>query len=203
MISREYREVARIKLDNGIFTRRWVSFLLVCLLFDLIMGLVSPITFGLGTLFMFGAMNGGLTYVSLMLSRTDDEIDVTNLFYAFKEDYTRYLMIGVYHIVFVFLWSLLFIIPGLIKMYSYSMCFYLANDNLDLSPIDCIDNSKELMDGNKWRLFKLHLSFIGWFFVGVLTAGIGFLWIVPYIKQSETAFYEDIVKNYGSYFRDK
>lgn len=100
---------------------------------------------------------------------------------------------------FIFLWSLLFLIPGLIKSYSYSQAYLIYKDYRDhsenekISAVNCITESRELMDGHKGRLFALDLSFIGWYILGLLTLGIGFLWITPYTTAARTAFYNDLV----------
>jgi len=72
------------------------------------------------------------------------------------------------------------------------MAYYIMNDNPGLKPLEAIEQSKKMMYGNKGRLFYLWLTFIGWFFVGVLTLGIGFLFLLPYYNATITNFYEDI-----------
>ena len=93
---------------------------------------------------------------------------------------------------FVFLWSLLFIIPGIIKSYSYAMTPYILAENPDMGVMDAIDASKELMRGNKFRLFCLHFSFIGWNLLTLLTFGILSLWVHPYMEAANAAFYREI-----------
>ncbi|MBQ8821992.1 MAG: DUF975 family protein [Lachnospiraceae bacterium] len=100
---------------------------------------------------------------------------------------------------FVFLWSLLFIIPGIVKNYSYSMAAYIAAENPDMSATDCITESRKLMDGNKGRFFCLNLSFIGWAFLCVFTLGIGYLFLKPYMEASYAAFYREIVRERTPY----
>jgi uncharacterized membrane protein len=90
------------------------------------------------------------------------------------------------------LWSLLLLIPGSIKSYSYAMTEYILKDNPELQNNAAIEKSMEMMNGHKLRLFLLHLSFIGWYIVGVLTLFIGFFWIIPYVHTAEAAFYEDL-----------
>lgn len=88
-----------------------------------------------------------------------------------------------------FLWSLLFIVPGIIASYRYALAPYLLAENPDMGVMEAIARSKELMNGNKWRLFCLQLSFIGWNLLCVLTLGIGYLWLTPYQNAAEAAFY--------------
>lgn len=93
---------------------------------------------------------------------------------------------------FVALWSLLLIIPGIIASYRYSMTPYIMVEHPEYGALDAIGYSKEMMVGNKWRLFCLHLSFIGWGILCLFTLGIGFLWLNPYIEAANAAFYRDV-----------
>lgn len=93
---------------------------------------------------------------------------------------------------FIFLWSLLFIIPGIIAAYRYAMVPYLMAEFPDLGVMDAMRESKRLMHGNKWRLFCLQLSYIGWSILCLFTAGIGNLWLTPYMYAGETAFYMSV-----------
>jgi len=92
----------------------------------------------------------------------------------------------------VFLWSLLLVIPGIIASYRYAMAPYILAENPGMSAHDAIEKSKELMNGNKWRLFCLEFSFIGWFLLSALTCGIGFVFLQPYVAASRTAFYLEL-----------
>lgn len=96
----------------------------------------------------------------------------------------------------VILWSLLFIIPGIIKSFGYALTPFLLVDRPDLTPLQCIKLSDEMMKGHKFDLFFLYLSFIGWFLLGILTLGIGFLWLQPYVETSFAAFYNDVKGQY-------
>lgn len=94
--------------------------------------------------------------------------------------------------IYVFLWSLLFIIPGIIALYSYMMTPYILADNPELSASEAIEISKQMMRGNRWRLFCLEISFFGWSILCVLTLGIGFLWLTPYMNAATAEFYREI-----------
>lgn len=91
-----------------------------------------------------------------------------------------------------FLWSLLFFIPGIVKGYSYSMSVYILAENKGKSALECINESKKLTQGHKMELFLLDLSFIGWFLLGVLTLGIGFIWIEPYRQATIANAYQSL-----------
>ena len=92
----------------------------------------------------------------------------------------------------VFLCSLLFIIPGIIASYNYALSDYLLAENPEITPSQALQMSKSIMYGNRFRLFCLQLSFIGWVFLCVLTFGIGFFWLNPYQQASIAAFYRDL-----------
>ena len=91
-----------------------------------------------------------------------------------------------------FLWSLLFIVPGIIASYRYALAPYLMAENPDMGVMEAIARSKERMNGSKWRLFCLQLSFIGWNLLCMLTLGIGYLWLTPYQNAAEAAFYLEV-----------
>lgn len=118
-----------------------------------------------------------------------------------KKYFLRVLLIYIISAIFTTLWSLLFIIPGIIKSYAYSQAYLVYKDrsnlssNEKISSLDCITESKNLMKGNKWRLFVLDLSFLGWDILAILSLGIGLIWLFPYKNATKVAFYEDLVQS--------
>ena len=113
------------------------------------------------------------------------------------------LLIYVLTAIFVTLWSLLLVIPGIIKAFSYSQAYFIFKDrkafvgNEKVSALDCITESRKMMDGHKWEYFVLQLSFIGWGILSVLSLGIGFLWLNPYMNATYAAFYKNLTENTG------
>lgn len=111
-------------------------------------------------------------------------------------DYFKYMKKGVAMVllrgVLIFLQLLLFIIPGIIAIYRYALIPYILAENPDMPVMEALELSKKMMVGNKMRLFGLQLSFIGWMFLSVLTFGIGFLWLSPYMEAATASFYESI-----------
>lgn len=101
--------------------------------------------------------------------------------------------------VYTFLWSLLLVIPGIYASYGYAMTPYIMLEQPELTPNEAITKSKELMHGNRWRLFCLEISFIGWILLAaLLTCGIGLLWVTPYMEAATAAFYREICEEkYG------
>lgn len=111
------------------------------------------------------------------------------VFYGFEQFWKAFGLFLVVNI-FTLLWALLFIIPGIIASFRYAMAFYVLADNPNIPIMDAIRESKRMMNGNKWKLFLLELSFTGWILIAALTAGIGLLWVMPYITAASVGFYE-------------
>jgi uncharacterized membrane protein len=98
-----------------------------------------------------------------------------------------------FYSLFVFLWTLLFFIPGIIATFRYAMAFFIIADDEDCGPLEALSRSKEMMKGNKWKFFCLHWRFLGWWLLAtIFTFGIGFLWLIPYMQTSFAKFYEDV-----------
>lgn len=97
--------------------------------------------------------------------------------------------------VFTYLWSLLFVIPGIIKSISYSQAMYIALDNPDMSSKECIKMSMDIMKGNKIRYIIMGLSFIGWSLLIPVTLGLISIWLYPYILVSYAGFYRELANN--------
>ena len=120
-----------------------------------------------------------------------EEIQTENMFDGFNL-FLPSLLTGLLMITFLVLWSLLLIIPGIIKNISYSMTFHIMYDNPKIKPLEALRKSEIMMKGYKMKKFYLDLSFIGWYFLGFITLGIGFIWIYPYIWLAEANFYENL-----------
>ena len=112
-----------------------------------------------------------------------------------KVEFVDKMVLGLLINLFVFLWSLLLIIPGIIASYSYSMAYYIKCDHPEYDHKRCREESKKMMNGRKMDLFLLDLSFIGWIFVGILTLGIGLLWVQPYMDATRVEFYREIISD--------
>lgn len=144
------------------------------------------------TLFVIGACVGlGRRCYFIELFRGNDrEASVSTLFSRF-DIFLKALGLRLYMALFIMLWSLLFVIPGIVAAYRYAMAPYLMAQNPGIGIAEAVNQSKQLMAGHKGRLFSLHLSFIGWWFLCCLSAGIGFIWLSPYVSAADTAFYLD------------
>ena len=150
--------------------------------------------FNIGFLFYFVSI--GFTYYMVKFVE-DKKNDYSDLFH-FAKDFVRTLITGLIKGIFITLWTFLLIVPGIIKMYAYSLVdFLLADDEYeDLSATDAIRESQEMMKGHKMDLFVLDLSFIGWHLLGILTLGILEIWIMPYHITTRVKFLNDVKKEY-------
>ena len=109
----------------------------------------------------------------------------------------RSALVGILRIVLVALGLLLFILPGILAAYSYRMAFMLLADNPEWSPVRALRESRQLMNGHRWRLFCLDASFIGWFLLVGMTCGLAGLFVMPYFATANAAFYEDLLDRAG------
>ena len=141
-------------------------------------------------IFVTSPMTVGLC--NYFIKNTNSKPAFKDVFSGFKVKYGRnfgtLLLVGIK----IVLWTILFIIPGIIKTYEYAMVPYILADDDNISGKDAFKKSKEMMMGNKWRLFKLEFSFIGWFVLCVLTCGIGTLFLLPYVNAASAEFYAEI-----------
>ena len=141
-------------------------------------------------------LSWGLT-VSLLRNHREESVDLENLFDGFRGGrYTRVFCALFLVNLFTFPWTLLLIIPGIMKAFSYALTPYIIMDESELTARQAITRSCEIMEGRRWKLFCLYLSFIGWGILSLLTFGIGFLWLAPYMNASIAAFYEDARTEY-------
>jgi len=137
-----------------------------------------------------GPMALGLCIFTLNFSRNQNP-QFEQIFEGFK-DFGKALGTYLLMTLYILLWTLLLIVPGIIAALSYSMTFFILADNRGVGIKESLEKSKKMMDGYKWKLFCLSLRFIGWTILSVLTLGVGFLWLMPYMQVSYAKFYDDV-----------
>ncbi|WP_028403231.1 DUF975 family protein [Ectobacillus panaciterrae] len=188
---------------------RWLSFVgytfLILLLNTTVPKLLEMLdpskdSFGIGTvlsivygLLVISALTLGEN--ALYLKVTKDEKVSVGMIFSFFSNSSSYGKAIIYYILsglYLILWTLLLIVPGIIKSFSYAMAPYILIEESDLTANQAITKSRQMMDGYKWKLFCLYLSFAGWFILSIITIGIGFLWLIPYCQASVAHFYHEV-----------
>jgi len=189
----EIREEARRLLNNNWATAVGTVFLMEIILAGA--GSMSQIFLFLAWIPMLlvgGAVELGLAAFFINLAEKDRLI-FEEAFYGFKNIVKA---MGVYFFsgLFVVLWSLLLIVPGIIAAIRYAQAFFILKEDPEVPVMEAIKKSSEMMRGYKTDYFLLQLSFIGWGFLCLFTFGIGFLWLSPYVKTSNAVFYRELKK---------
>lgn len=175
----------------------WTWAVILTLLSFTLPSILAFLTFGFGgILAIFFTASRQMAFLNLLDQEREEDI-LTAVFTSFRQGrFVPVLITGLLQYLFLILWSLLFIIPGLIKIYSYSMANYIIEDLVaqgrEIEPTEAITKSRMLMDGHKLDLFLLDLSFLGWALLVPLTFGIGSLWLTPYQLTTRAAFYRQL-----------
>jgi uncharacterized membrane protein len=133
----------------------------------------------------------GIAMFYLTIARKQSTPRVGQIFKGFNYFGTGF-MASLLMTIFIVLWALLLIIPGIVACFSYAMTYFILAENPQTRGLDAIRKSRDMMKGYRWKLFCLGLRFIGWLILGILSLGIGFLWIIPYFWTSLANFYIDI-----------
>lgn len=185
-----FRELGWAQLSN-----RWTPAVITTLLYCIISTMVTSVLGSpLGTILVIPIY---YSYYAAFLNnkRTDAEIKIETLFEGYN-DFVRVSFTLLLGYMYTFLWTLLFIIPGIVKSISYSQTVYVLKDYPELSYNKAIERSMAMMEGYKWQYFCLMFSFIGWFFLAVLTFGIATIWVTPYFTATSAHFYEYVKEEY-------
>jgi uncharacterized membrane protein len=189
--SAQLRAQARESLSGN-----WTSAVLHFLLFYVIMFVIGllqyiPIFGWLASIVVSGALTYGLFNFYLLISRREQP--TTEFLFSGFGRFWKTLLLHLLMGIFVFLWTLLLFVPGIIAYFRYSQAYYILRDNPEISPMEAIRRSKAMMVGNKGRLFVLLLTFLGWSLLALLTCGIGFLWVAPYLYTAMGHFHNDLL----------
>ena len=192
MFAKDYRKAAWAKLSNN-----WTTIVVAHLIYGALVGVASSTGVGsIAVLIFDGVLLVGLSSMLLDISRIGQS-KIENVFDGFRYGLASNIVAGLLVNIFTFLWTLLFIIPGIVKSYSYAMAPYIKYDHPEYGWKRCLDESKAMMKGYKWKLFCLDLSFIGWNIVGMLCFMVGIYWVTPYSHAAHVAFYDELKKVNG------
>ena len=187
MTRAELKQVAKEQISGKI----WLIFAmtLIVAIMGFACGLI-PFIGAIGAIIVSSAFVISFCTIYLKLANYE-EISVNNIFDGFKIT-GKAIWLNIMIAVFTFLWSLLFVIPGIIKAYSYSMSYFILAEHPEYTAQESLEKSKEIMNGHKMDLFVLQLSFILWDILVGITFGIAAIYVIPYKSATIANFYNSI-----------
>ena len=197
----QIRARAREILGNNLFSGSWLYPVLVVIIVAAISGALSA-TF-VGPMIVSGLLS--VASARYFIGRVRGNIEpgqIESSIDGIRNNVLGSLLTGILYNVFVAIGSMIFVIPGIIFSYSFSMAFYVINDHPEMTAMEALRESRRLMNGHKMQYFILNLSFIGWMLLGSLCFGVGTLWATAYMSTANAVFYEELVASDASYVVD-
>jgi len=186
----ELKAKAKKAIDGKIFI-----LLAIYIIASVGIAVLSFVTFGFGSLLVSGSISLSMAAIMLAIVNKNKKPDVEDLKIGFVDGNFLRGLEGLLRVtIFTWLWSLLFVIPGIIKGISYSQMFYILADNKDISAGDAQKKSMEMMEGYKADYFMLGLSFIPWILLTCITFGIAMIYVAPYMNATFALYYENLKK---------
>ena len=203
----ELRQVAKATMKGN-----WGTGICVCLVGGLLMGLVSTpqivfgeesplgnLLYGVAMIFFGYPLLYGINYFAFLRLSRIGELKVENIFGPFNSTYyLKTVCVALLTAIYTFLWTLLLIVPGVIKGLSYFLAPYILIDNPELNAEQAICRSMEMMKGHKMDLFLITLGYVGLGILSVFLLFIPMLWLMPYYQTVYAKFYEEIKATYQS-----
>lgn len=179
------KELAKNQISGNI------GILFLCMLVVAVISIAAGvITGGIGMIFVAAPMQISMCMIYLNLAK-NQKPTVGNTFDGF-DVFGKSLWLSIITGFFMWAWMLLFIIPGIVKSFSYAMAPYILAENNDMTAREALRESKRIMDGHKGELFVLHLSFVPWLMLGSITCGIAMIYVIPYMNMTIANFYNNI-----------
>lgn len=190
--SKYFRDLGWAQLQG-----RWGQPIIFTLMYIILSLVVSALFSPLGGVVSLLLLPMAYSYAVAFLDdkRTGEGFKVEQLFDGYK-DFLRIFGTTLLLNIYTFLWTLLLVIPGIIKSISYSQTYFVLKDNPELSFNSAIERSMAMMEGHKMQYFLLMLSFIGWLLLTILTCGIAALWVSPYMNATFAHYYEYVKEEY-------
>lgn len=174
-------------LDDGVDD--FIAIVLIVVVIVLVVVLIATVIAVLLRVFLLQPLEVGCK--RFFTRNLDDNAQVKEVCFSYDHNYMNSVKIMFFKGLYTFLWTLLFVIPGIIKSYEYKQVPYILAENPDITKEEAFARSKQMMSGNKWKAFVLDLSFLGWEILNTMTIGIlGIFYVKPYEYQTEAAFYE-------------
>lgn len=191
MNNAELKQRAREQLGGRVFGTGWLYAVLVVMLQSAVIGIGNRRRgMGLAVLLLVGGpLSCSAARMFLKQSADGQPMDLHDLAAGFTEDFGGSFLLNLMQNIFIVLWSLLVVVPGIIKALGWSMSFYVRAEHPDYTWRQCLDASAALTNGYKGEIFLLHLSFIGWYIVGALCLGVGTLWVQAYVQATMAQCY--------------
>ena len=189
MYARDYRVKAH-EACRPLSSQLALIYLVYAIILGVLCGLTVIVLGAIGLLLVAGPITFGWILICkrVYAKKTPRVADLFMGFNRFGDAFLLYLLSNIY----ISLWTLFFIIPGIIKIYSYAMAPFILFENPDMSADDAITKSCEIMDGHRWELFCLEFSYIGWAILCLFTFGILIFWVGPRMQVARYAFYLNI-----------
>ena len=171
------------KAAKALLKNNFGEAILVSLNYSIALSILASVA-GVGAL-LFGSLALICYYYCLIQAGINNKFKIDDLFKPLNgESLGSRIALSILKNLYIALWSLLFIIPGIVKSYSYMLAELISLQRPDMTASECITESRRLMNGHKMNMFLLRLSFIGWDLLCILTGGLGYLLLTPYINQT-------------------
>lgn len=188
------KNTAKKIIKNRVFTL--FAILLLVEFATSIIGAI-PVVGGIVMILITGSVTLSLAYIFLRLAEKNKNPEIEDVIYGFRDDnflrsFVAYILVSIC----TFLWSLLLIIPGIIKALAYSQTFYILADHPKMEAADAQKLSMAMMKGHKWEYFVLQLSFIPWHIAAVFTFGLLYIYVAPYISTTNAVYYKKLSAEY-------
>lgn len=190
----EIRARARAVLGTNLFSGSWLYPVLIAIIVTAISGALSATYVGpiiVSGLLAVASSRYFMNRVRGIIEPKQIETSINGI----KNNVLATLLTGVLYNVFVSIGSMIFIIPGVIFGFSFSMAFYIINDHPEMTAMEALKESHRLMKGHKMQYFLLQLSFIGWMILGSACFGVGALWVSAYMSTASAVFYEELISH--------
>lgn len=178
---------ARAQLGGNIFANEWLMFMVCALVVGVISSVATSAAF-VAYLLVAGPLEYGMARIAVKRACNIGSVDMRDLLASFHENIGDVIILGIVRMAYIFLWALLFIVPGIVKSYSYSMAFYIKQDDPGKGWRECLAESSDMMKGYRWQLFCIDVTMFLWTLLGSLVV-IGGLFVTPYKEMSHANFY--------------
>ena len=176
------KERAKVLLKDN-----WLVAFAFIFLFEIIVSIASSITSGIIAFILSVSFTIAINNV-FIYAYLGKGYEISNFTKGFDKGISNRIALSALKNIFIVLWSLLFIIPGIVKGYSYMLADFISRENPEKSATECLDESRKLMDGHKMDMFLFDLSFFGWWILTILTCGILSIYVVPYYYQARIVY---------------